>query len=62
VAEAGLIGVLRRLLVEGVVRGGPGKVRGCAVVTAFGAGAAVACLPTPAPIGVVNGSRVASTD
>jgi len=52
---AGSIGVLRRLLVEVVVRGGSSKAYGCAVVTAFRAGAAVACLPTPAPIGVVNG-------
>ena len=47
--------MLRRLLVKGVVRGRLGEACGCAIVTAFRAGTAVACFPTLAPIGVVNG-------
>jgi hypothetical protein len=57
VTIAGLIGVLRRLLVEGVVRGGLGGACGCVVVTVFSVGAVVACLPTLAPIGVVDRFR-----
>jgi len=49
------IRVLRRVLVKGVVRGGSGEARGCVVMAAFNAGAVIACLPTLAPIGVVNG-------
>ncbi len=54
-AKVGLIGVLWRLLVKGIVHGGSGEARGCVVVTAFSIGAVVAYLPTLAPIGVVNG-------
>ena len=51
----GLIRVLRRLLVKGVVRGRLGEACGYVVVTAFRAGTVVAYLPTLAFIGVVNG-------
>ena len=47
--------MLRRVLVKGVVRGGLGEACGRVVITALGIGAVVACLPTPAPIGIVNG-------
>ena len=52
--EVGLIGVLWRVLVKGVVRGGLGKARGYIVMTALGIGAVVAYFPTLAPIGIVN--------
>ena len=42
------------MLVKGVIRGRLGKAYGCVVITAFSIGAIVTCLPTPAPIGVVN--------
>ena len=47
--------MLRRVPVKGVVYSGLSEARGCVVVTALGAGAIVACLPTLAPIGIVNG-------
>ena len=53
-AEAGLIGVLRRVLVEGVVYSWSGEARWCIVVTAFGVRVDVACLPTLAPIGMAG--------
>ena len=37
-----------------MVRGWSGEARRCVVVTAFGARAVVACLPTLAPIGVAD--------
>jgi len=51
---AGSIGVLRRVLVEVVVRSWSGKARRCVVVTAFGIVVVVAGLPTPAPVGVAG--------
>ena len=39
----------------GVAWGWSGEARGCPVVAAFGARAIVACLPTPAPVDVVDG-------
>jgi len=43
------------LLVTGVVHSGLGEAYRYAVVTAFRAGTIVAYLPTPAPIGIVDG-------
>ena len=43
------------MLVKGVVRGGSGEARGCVAMAAFSIGTVVAYLPTPAPIGIVNG-------
>jgi len=57
VAEAGSIRVLRRVLVEGVVYSWSGEARWCVVITAFGTRVDVACLPTPAPIGVAGELR-----
>jgi len=57
VAEAGLIGVLRRVLVKGVVRGWLGEARWCVVMTAFSARVDVACLPAPAPVGMAGELR-----
>ena len=53
-AKAGSIGVLRQVLVKGVVRSWSGKARQYVVVTAFGIRADVACLPALAPIGVAS--------
>ena len=53
-AVAGSIGVLRRVLVKVVVRSWLGEARRCVFVTAFGIAAVVACLPTPAPVGVAG--------
>ena len=50
----GLIKVLQRLLVKGVVYSGLSEARGYIVVTAFRVGTTIACLPTLALIGVVN--------
>ena len=50
----GSIGVLRRVLVKGVVRGGLGEARGCVVMAAFSIGTVVAYLPTLAPIDIAN--------
>ena len=52
---AGSIGVLRRAIAGGVTRGWSGKARGCLVMAAFDAKAIVACLFTPAPVGIVDG-------
>ena len=40
-----------------MVCGWSGEARRCVVVTAFGARAVVACLPTPAPVGVADEFR-----
>ena len=48
------IGVLRRAIAKGVARGWSGEARGYIVVTVFNTGAVVACLPTPAFVGVVD--------
>ena len=53
-AEAGSIGVLRRVLVKGVVCGWSGEARRCVDVTAFSIRVVVAYLPTLAPIGIAN--------
>jgi len=57
VAEAGSIGVLRQVLVKGVVRSWSGEARRCVVVTAFSVRVDVACLPTPAPVGMAGELR-----
>ena len=49
------IGVLRRVLVKGVVCSRLGEARRCVVIAAFSIGTVVAYLPTLAPIGIVNG-------
>jgi len=49
-----LIGVLQQGPAEGVVRGWSGEACWYIVVTAFGARAVIACLPTLAPIGVAD--------
>jgi len=54
VAEAGLIRVLQQVLVKGVVHSWSGKARWCVVITAFSARVDIACLPTPAPVGVAG--------
>jgi len=54
VAKVGLIRVLRRILVDGVVRGWSGVTCRCVVITAFGVRAVVAYLPTLAPIGIAS--------
>jgi len=58
VAEAGLIGVLRQVLVKGVVCGWSGEACWCVVVTAFGVRVDVACLPALAPVGVAGELRL----
>ena len=55
---AGSIGVVRRALVGGVLRGGSDGARRLAFVTVFGTKVVVACLPTPAPVGVVDEFRL----
>jgi len=54
VADAGLIRILRRVLVKGVVYSWLGEARQYIVMTAFGAKAVVTCLPTLAPIGIAG--------
>ena len=53
----GSIGVLRRVLVKGVVHSGLGEARRRVFITAFGVKVVVAYLPTLAPIGVTNEFR-----
>ena len=53
-AVVGLIGVLRQVLVEVVVRSWLGKARRCVVITAFGVVVVIAYLLTPAPVGVAG--------
>ena len=50
----GLIGVLRQVLVEVIVRSWSGEACRCVVVTAFGVAVVIAGLPTPAPVGVAG--------
>ena len=50
----GLIGVLRRVLVTGVVCGKSGEARRCIAMTAFNIGLVIAYFPTLAPINIAD--------